>query len=101
MMQIQDMVIEGLQRMSQAYAPAPAVRGGGAIVNVLFALPRLNLPGGLIYCISRSAARGVTHALQTLSAFAAGHEKVRADTTRRAAKPSLSAEPGTHPQPAA
>jgi NAD(P)-dependent dehydrogenase (short-subunit alcohol dehydrogenase family) len=96
MMQIQDMVIDGLRRMSQAYAPVLAAQGGGAIVNVLSALPMLNLPGGLIHCVSMSAAGGATHALQTLNALAAGQEKARADTTCRAVKRGLSAEPGIY-----
>jgi hypothetical protein len=96
MMQIQDLVIDGLRRMSQAYTPVLAAQSGGAIVNGLSALPGLNLPGGLIHCISRSAGGGVTHALQTLNALAAGHGKVRADATRRAVKRGLSAEPGIY-----
>jgi short-subunit dehydrogenase len=61
MMQIQDMVIDDLWRMSRAFAPVLAAQGGGAIVNVLSALSWLNLPGGSTYRIAKSAARGLSH----------------------------------------
>jgi NAD(P)-dependent dehydrogenase (short-subunit alcohol dehydrogenase family) len=54
----------GPWRMSQAFAPVLAAHGGGAIVNVLSALSWLNLPGGSTYCISKSAAWGLTNALR-------------------------------------
>ena len=54
----------GPWRMSQAFAPALAAQGGGAIVNVLSALSWLNLPDGSTYCISKSAAWGLTNALR-------------------------------------
>lgn len=54
----------GPWRMSQAFAPVLAAQGGGAIVNVLSALSWLNLPDGSTYCISKSAAWGLTNALR-------------------------------------
>lgn len=49
--------------MSQAFAPVLAAQGG-AIVNVLSALSWFSLPGGSTYCISTSAAWGLTNALR-------------------------------------
>jgi NAD(P)-dependent dehydrogenase (short-subunit alcohol dehydrogenase family) len=54
----------GPWRVSQAFAPVLAAQGGGAIVNVLSALSWLNLPSGSTYCISKSAAWGLTNALR-------------------------------------
>ncbi len=54
----------GAWRMSRAFAPVLAAQGGGAIINVLSALSWLNLPGASTYCISKSAAWGLTNALR-------------------------------------
>jgi NAD(P)-dependent dehydrogenase (short-subunit alcohol dehydrogenase family) len=100
-MQIQDIVLADPWRVGQAHAPVQVAEGGGAIVNVLSALPCLNLPGGASCSISKAAAWGMTHALQTLRALAAGHEDELAGATRRAVKRRLSAESGIYLQPAA
>jgi len=56
--------VYGPWRLARAFAPPLAAQGGGAIVNVLSALSWLNLPGGSTYCVSKSAAWGLTNALR-------------------------------------
>ena len=54
----------GPWKLARAFSPVLAANGGGAIVNVLSVLSWLNLPGGSTYCISKSAAWGLTNALR-------------------------------------
>ena len=59
-----DTNVLGPLRLARAFAPALAAGGGGAIVNVLSVLSWVNLPGGSTYCVSKSAAWGVTNGLR-------------------------------------
>jgi NAD(P)-dependent dehydrogenase (short-subunit alcohol dehydrogenase family) len=54
----------GSLRMARSFAPVLAAQGGGAIVNVLSALSWLNIPGASTYCMSKSAAWGMSNALR-------------------------------------
>lgn len=54
----------GPWRLSRAFAPGLAARGGGAIVNVLSVLSWINIPGASTYCVSKSAAWGLSNALR-------------------------------------
>jgi NAD(P)-dependent dehydrogenase (short-subunit alcohol dehydrogenase family) len=56
--------VYGTWRMARVFAPGLAAQGGGAIVNVLSALAWLNIPGASTYCMSKSAAWGLTNALR-------------------------------------
>jgi len=50
--------------MARAFAPLLAGHGGGALINVLSVLSWLNLPGASTYCLSKSAAWGLTNGLR-------------------------------------
>lgn len=50
--------------VTRAFAPILAVNGGGAIVNVLSILSRINHPGMATYCASKSALYSVTQAFR-------------------------------------
>ncbi len=54
----------GTLQVSQAFAPTLAQNGGGAIINMLSALSWTNFPSLSGYCVSKSAAWGVTMALR-------------------------------------
>lgn len=51
--------------LSQAFAPALAANGGGAIVNILSVLSWVTMPGSAAYSISKSAAWAMSNALRT------------------------------------
>ncbi|HEY5802421.1 MAG TPA: SDR family oxidoreductase [Lysobacter sp.] len=54
----------GPWRMTQAFAPALARNGGGALVNVLSVLSWISLPGTATYCVSKAAAWSLTNGLR-------------------------------------
>jgi NAD(P)-dependent dehydrogenase (short-subunit alcohol dehydrogenase family) len=54
----------GTLSMSNAFAPALGANGGGAIINVLSVLSWLSVPGGALYCASKSASWSLTNALR-------------------------------------
>jgi NAD(P)-dependent dehydrogenase (short-subunit alcohol dehydrogenase family) len=50
--------------VSRAFAPILAANGGGAMVNVLSILSRINHPGMATYCASKAALHSVTQAFR-------------------------------------
>ena len=50
--------------VTRAFAPVLAANGGGAIVNVLSILSRINHPGMATYCASKAAMFSATQALR-------------------------------------
>lgn len=50
--------------VTRAFAPILATNGGGAIVNVLSILSRINHPGMATYCASKAALYSVTQAFR-------------------------------------
>ena len=54
----------GLLRMCRAFAPVLAANGGGAMVNLLSILSRVNLPRAGSYCASKAAAYSATQAFR-------------------------------------
>jgi NAD(P)-dependent dehydrogenase (short-subunit alcohol dehydrogenase family) len=50
--------------VSRAFAPILAANGGGALVNVLSILSRINHPGMATYCASKAALYSVTQAFR-------------------------------------
>jgi 2-dehydro-3-deoxyglucarate aldolase/4-hydroxy-2-oxoheptanedioate aldolase len=54
----------GPLRMCRAFAPVLRRNGGGAIVNVLSILSRVNLPAMGSLCASKAAALSLTHAIR-------------------------------------
>jgi len=54
----------GTLAVTRAFAPILAVNGGGAIVNVLSILSRINHPGMATYCASKAALYSVTQAFR-------------------------------------
>ena len=50
--------------VSRAFAPILGANGGGAIVNVLSILSRINHPGMATYCASKAALHSVTQAFR-------------------------------------
>jgi NAD(P)-dependent dehydrogenase (short-subunit alcohol dehydrogenase family) len=54
----------GPMALSQAFAPALAANGGGAIVNVLSALSWISMPGVATYCAAKAAAWSLTNGLR-------------------------------------
>lgn len=99
--------------VARAFAPILGKNGGGAIVNVLWALSRVSMPTSSTYCASNSGAwslsNGLRHELrgqgtQVLSMHVGfmDTDRVRHDVSRRI-KQQLSDEPGVYlePRPAA
>lgn len=58
----------GMLAMSRAFAPVLANNGGGALVNMLSILARVNLPHVASYAASKAAAWSLTQALRGLLA---------------------------------
>jgi NAD(P)-dependent dehydrogenase (short-subunit alcohol dehydrogenase family) len=54
----------GTLAMCRAFAPILGANGGGAIVNVLSILARVNLPQAGSYSVSKAAAWSLTQALR-------------------------------------
>lgn len=54
----------GTLGVTRAFAPILAANGGGAIVNVLSILSRINHPGMATYCASKAALYSVTQAFR-------------------------------------
>lgn len=54
----------GPLQLSQAFAPALARNGGGAILNVLSVLSWISIPGAATYSASKAAAWSVTNGLR-------------------------------------
>ncbi len=54
----------GTLAVSRAFAPILGANGGGAMVNVLSILSRINHPGMATYCASKAALYSVTQALR-------------------------------------
>jgi NAD(P)-dependent dehydrogenase (short-subunit alcohol dehydrogenase family) len=60
--------------LSQAFAPALAGNGGGAIINVLSVLSWVSMPSTAIYCASKAAGWSLTNSMR--QELAAQHTQV-------------------------
>lgn len=54
----------GTMAMCNAFGPVLAANGGGALVNVLTILSRVNMPASGSYCASKAAAYSMTQAVR-------------------------------------
>ncbi len=54
----------GTLAMCRAFAPVLKKNGGGAIINILSILSRVNLPACGSYCVSKSAALSMTQGVR-------------------------------------
>lgn len=59
-----DVNYHGLLDMSRAFGPVLGANGGGAMVNLLSILARINLPAIGSYCASKAAAHSLTQAVR-------------------------------------
>jgi NAD(P)-dependent dehydrogenase (short-subunit alcohol dehydrogenase family) len=93
-------------RLSQAFAPVLAARGGGAILNVLSVASWINSPMLAMYGASKSAAwaltNGLRHELRAQGHPGAGHarglRRYRPDTRHRSAQVEPGADRAAHPR---